>query len=329
MKEALMPALAQRHDQKHGIEFKQILIATDFSDASQRALAYALAVARRYRSTLSVVHAIPLEPREPIPMEPLPRELDRRRLEAERQMKQLGEKARMNDLNHHLVLEQGPVWDVLDSVIRRENVDLLVVGTRGRGGLKKLALGSVAEEVLRLAACPVLTIGPHVPPPSSDPVEFGRILFATDFGPTSAKAFPYALSLAEDYQAKLILLHMVPPPMPSPDLGPVSYGPSAYAAEEFIKRQETMRDESERKLKKLLPPHTKLVAEPEYIAGTNFLPEGILEVAAAHKIELIVMGANRTHSPRVAAHMPWALTHEVICHAKCPVLTVSGLGSEK
>ena len=53
--------------------------------------------------------------------------------------------------------------DVLASVIQRKNVDLLVLGTRGRGGLKKLALGSVAEEVLRLAPRPVLTIGPHVP----------------------------------------------------------------------------------------------------------------------------------------------------------------------
>ena len=317
-----MSALAQIHDRKQSIAFKQVLIATDFSDASERALAYAIAIARRYSSTLSVVHAIPPEPREQIPLEPLPRELNRPWLEAEPQMKSLGEEARFNDLNHHLLLEQGPVWDVLASVIQRENVDLLVLGTRGRGGLKKLALGSVAEEVLRLAPCPVLTVGPHVPPAGSGTVEFGRILFATDFGPASAKAFPYALSLAEDYQAKLVLLHMVPP-MPTPDLGPAAYGPSAYAAEEFMTWQRTMREESMRKLKALLPPGAKLAVEPEYVAGMDFLPEGILNVAAAHKIELIVMGANRTPSPRIAAHIPWALTHEVISHARCPVLTVS------
>jgi nucleotide-binding universal stress UspA family protein len=314
-----MSTLAQIH-QAQRLGFKQVLIATDFSDASQRALAYALAIARRYGSALSIVHAIPPEPRDQIPLETLPHELNRRRLEAEQQMKQLGESAQLSDLKPHLLLEQGPVWDVLASAIQRESVDLLVLGTRGRGGLKKLALGSVAEQVLRLAPCPVLTIGPHVAPAGSAPVEFRRILFATDFGAAADRAFPYALSLAEDHEAKFVLLHMVPP-MPLADVGPAAYGPSAYAAEEFAKWQRTMRDESKRKLRELLPPAAKLAAEPEYIAGTDFLPEGILDIAATHEIDLIVMGANRTPSARVAAHIPWALTHEVICRAKCPVLT--------
>jgi nucleotide-binding universal stress UspA family protein len=317
-----MTAVAPIRDQKQSIEFKQVLIATDFSDASQRAFDYAVVLARRYRSTLFVAHALPPDPHEPIPIYPLPREMDRDRLEAEQQMKQLGEKARIHELNPHLLLEQGPVWDVLASVIQRENVDLLVLGTRGRGGLEKLALGSVAEEVLRLAPCPVLTIGPNVPVADSGTTEFKRILFATDFGLPSTKAFPYALSLAQDYRAQLVLLHMVPP-MPIPEVGPAAYSPGAYGAETLTKWQEKMRDESTRKLRELLAPGTKLAAEPEYVVGMDFLPEGILHVAAAQRIELIVMGANRTPSPRVVSHIPWALTHEVICHAKCPVLTVS------
>lgn len=116
-----MSAIAQLHDPQHCIGFKQVVMATDFSDASERALAYALAMAHRYSCALSVVHAIPPEPREQIPMEPLPRELNRRRLEAEQQMKNLGEKVGLNDLEHDLLLEQGPVWEVLASVIQREN----------------------------------------------------------------------------------------------------------------------------------------------------------------------------------------------------------------
>ena len=235
-------------------------------------------------------------------------------------MKNLAEEARVDDLNHHVLLETGRVWDVLGSVIQGESVDLLVLGTHGRGGLKKIALGSVAEQVLRLAPCPVLTVGPHVPPAGSGPVKLRRILFATDFGEAANKAFPYALLLAEDYQAKLVLLHMVPP-MPAADLGPAAYAPSCYAAEEYTNWQRTTRDESMRKLRKLLPPSAELAAEPEFIAGMDFLPGGILEIAAAHRIELIVMGANRTSSARMAAHIPWALAHEVICRAKCPVLT--------
>ena len=77
-----MSAIAQLHDPQQCIGFKHVVIATDFSDASDRALAYALAIAQRYSCALSVVHAIKPEPREQIPMEPLPRELNRRRLEA-------------------------------------------------------------------------------------------------------------------------------------------------------------------------------------------------------------------------------------------------------
>ena len=79
-----------------------------------------------------------------------------------------------------------------------------------------------------------------------------------------------------------------------------------------------------RKLKDLLPSDTNLASQPEYVTGTDFLPEGILDIAAMHKVDLIVMGANRVPSARVAAHIPWTLTHNVICEAKCPVLTVMG-----
>lgn len=170
-----MSAIAQIPEPKHSIEFKQVLIATDFSDASRRALAFALAIARRYSSALSVLHAIPPEPRESLPLERLPKQLNRRRLEAEQQMKSLGYESQSRDLNHHLFVDQGRVWDVLASVIQRENIDLLVLGTHGRGGLKKAVLGSVAEEVLRLAPCPVLTIGPNVRPSVPETVKFGRI----------------------------------------------------------------------------------------------------------------------------------------------------------
>ena len=316
-----MSATAQVRERKHRIDFKQILIATDFSEASQRALDYAIALAHRYGSALSIVHAIPSDPHEPAPIYLLPRELDRVRLAAERQIKQIDADARLSDLNHRVLVERGPVWDVLAAEIQRENIDLLVLGTRGRGGLKKLALGSIAESVLHQAPCPVLTIGPNVPAADSKTTEFKHILFATDFTPLSPKAFPYALSLAEDYQAQFVLLHMVPP-MPIADLGPTSYCPGPFAAESLLKWQDATRRDSAKALRTLLPADANLAATPEYLVGLDFVPEGVLEVAQAHKAELIVMGAMRARSPRIAAHIPWNLTHEVIAHASCPVLTV-------
>src|ERR1022692_5202219 len=162
--------LEKQEKQKIGLQ--HIVVATDFSAESKRALAHAVTLARRYGAELSLVHAIRPEPREPLPLDPTPRELDRRRLEAEQKMKQLDKESRLQDLRHHSLLQSGSVWDLLHSILEHDDIDLLVLGTHGRGGLKKLALGSIAEEVLRLAPFPVLTVGPNAVAPKSD--EIGR-----------------------------------------------------------------------------------------------------------------------------------------------------------
>jgi nucleotide-binding universal stress UspA family protein len=313
-----MTATAQVRDQKQTVGFKRVLIATDFSAASERALAYALPILRRYGSEVSIVHVV--HP-ETITWESLPEEFNRERLEAEKQMQRLAEEARIKSFHPHLLIERGRVWDVLSPIMQRENTDLLVLGTRGRGGLRKLALGSVAEEVLRRAACPVLTVGPNVPLAEAGTSEFKTILFATDFGLASVKAFAYALSLAEDCQAKLILLHMVPP-MPVADMGPVAYSPAFYLAQELTEWQAAKKKESVRKLKELVPSGAKLRNRPECLVGFDFLAEGILDTAAARGVDLIVMGANPVASAQAASHAPWSLTHDIICGAKCPVLTI-------
>jgi nucleotide-binding universal stress UspA family protein len=318
-----MSVLAELAEPKRATEtaFNRILFATDFSGGSEGALAYALALANRHRSELFMVHVLPWEPREFVPLDPLPRELDQKRAAAEQQMKRLVDDAHIKNLHSHTLVERGEVWDVLSDVLEREHIDLLVLGTHGRGGLKKLALGSVAEEVLRLAPCPVLTVGPHVAPIQGAQVDFREILYATDFGTASAKALPYALALAEECRSQLVLLHMVQP-MPVADISGAAYGPPAYAARELVKWQKEKRKASEAKLRKLLPGDIELTHEPVYVVGMDFLPEGILDAAKLHKADLIVMGANQVASPHLASHVPWAVTHDVISKAKCPVLTV-------
>ena len=303
---------------KQGIAFKHILLATDFSDASRRALSVAVAIARHWGSELLLVHAVPPEPRRPVPLDPLPPELGDL-CEAEKQMRRFLEAAGMNGLSCRTQIEHGSVWEVIASTIQDAEIDLLVMGTHGRGAIRKLALGSVAEEVLHMTDCPVLTVGPRVNQGSPDSGELRTILFATDFGGASARALPYAVSLAESSDAQLVLVHMVPP-MPLAD---AAYAPAVFAADDLMKWREAVRSESERKLRALVLPGT-LTKEPLYVVGMDFLPEGILCAAAEHQADLIVMGADRGASPRIASHIPWALTHHVICDACCPVLTVRG-----
>jgi nucleotide-binding universal stress UspA family protein len=72
----------------------------------------------------------------------------------------------------------------------------------------------------------------------------------------------------------------------------------------------------------LIPPTANLPFDPEFLVDFDFAPDAIVKVASDFQADLIVMGVNQAASARASAHLPWATAHEVVCHARCPVLTV-------
>lgn len=299
-----------------GVCFKNILLATDFSDASKHALAYAAAFARLHDAKLFVAHVMSPEPHPSIPIEPyVPPNLDRIRVVAERDLRNLATEEPLQHMSYEEVLEEGPIGNVVSNIIRQKEIDLLVLGTHGRTGLKKLLLGSVAEELFRLASCPVLTVGPAAIDRTGK-AEIQRVLFVTDFGAASLKALPYAISLANESAGKLTLLHVVPP-IPVSDVG--SFW---YPGTNLVEGPEIARRSSLERLQKLIPPGTGLACSLDLKVEFTSVPEGILEVASERQMDLIVMGVKRSSMARAVAHLPWAIGHEVVCRAKCPVLTV-------
>lgn len=302
--------------------FQHILVATDFSKPSRRALCAALVLATEKCAELSVIHVLQAD-RKYGALENPP-EIDLERIAAETQIKALVDELGPEHKIDTTLVMHGPVVAQVTAVIEQQAIDLLVIGTRGRGGLQKLALGSVAEELLRLAPCPVMTIGPRadIAAVANGP-GFHRILFATDFGKGSAKAVPFALALARAHQAKLILLHMMQP-MPATTASLSSYAPAGAAADEVHEWEESSRERCLMQLRECLPAETGLEQELEYVVGTDFFPEGVLAASARLKVDLIVMGANWTAHAKAAAHVPWSAVHEVVRYAPCPVLTVAG-----
>src|SRR5260370_42206260 len=113
----------------------------------------------------------------------------------------------MQGTPYEVLMPRGKVTNELGRIVQEHEIDLLVVGTHGRGGVRKLFMGSVADEILRHAACPVLSIGPNVSCKPNGEIQFHHILFPTDFSEESLAALTYAISLAEDDQAQLSLLH--------------------------------------------------------------------------------------------------------------------------
>ena len=84
--------------------------------------------------------------------------------EAARKLTQLLAPLRLEPDRYEIVVAEGAVSEVLIEAIQTNHIDLAVLGTHGRRALKKLLLGSIAEEVFRLAPCPVLTVGPKNAP---------------------------------------------------------------------------------------------------------------------------------------------------------------------
>jgi nucleotide-binding universal stress UspA family protein len=236
-------------------------------------------------------------------MDSLPIEADYGWQDATEKMKAYSLGHVFGEVSHEMVLKSGDLGDVLSDVVRQYGIDLIVIGTHGRHGFAKIVLGSTAERIFRTATCPVLTVGPKAAKWSEDAETPKRIVFATDFSAGSLHALPYALSLAEESQAEIVLLHLI-------TLVPIEQ--DRQAVEECAIAG----------LKAMIPAGADAWCKPEMVVRCDFPAEGILRLAEERRADLIVMGVHRAHSPRLEAHAPWATAYEVVCRAPCPVLTV-------
>lgn len=286
------------------ISLSNILVTTDFSQVSKAALPYATALANQYDSRIVVAHALSPEPRLGVPVDPLPIEDDPAWLAAERKLAEFVLDNPLEVRPTEMLIERGDVWSVVSDIIQKNEIDLVVVGTHGRKGLRKLVLGSEAEKIYRRAPCPVLTIGPQVPPLADVNWKVKTILFPADGSETSLKALPYALSLAEENEAKLIFFQLMP-------LVPLRFQESDEASAREL-------------LRTMVPREAEVWCKPEFVARFDFPVEGILRLAEERDVSLIVMGVRKSSETAMQAHLPWPIASQVVAQAKCPVLTVRG-----
>jgi len=288
------------------ISLRNILLATDFSEYSQAALAVAADLARRHRATLWLAHVVPAQPRLFIPGEAVPTCLDAEWMVAVEDMASLRLSSLLQGVSYESVLERGELWPVLADIVGKHDVDLIVLATHGRGGISKLLLGSVAEEIVRLAPSPVLTVGPESLASVVPQETLTQILYATDFQPGSLAAAAWALSLAQENHAHLTLLHVL------------------EAQDDAANHAEPVREQTLRQLMDLIPPEARLECIPQFLVECGPPADVILQVAAETKADLIVMGARPSRHSFALSHLAWSMTHRVLALAKCPVLTVRG-----
>lgn len=286
--------------------FKNVLLATDFSPASDRALEYAASLARRFGSQIYLTHVITLHGLPMMAPETAARSLKQLRLAAEQKMSEVLQSGPLSTVPSQMVIREGNLWPVIEELIKVYEIDLLVIGTRGAGGVRKMLIGSGAEEIFRQAKVPVLTVGQLAKREPFYELEFKNILFATDFGSSAEREAGYAFSLAQEHRSRLTLLHAFP-------------HPEAYSGDVLVLEKERFKAQ----LRELMPQTTDLHCKLAFEATVGEPVEQILQIAQETKADLIVMGAKARTS--LAGKIPHTKAYRVVCGAQCPVLTVRSL----
>jgi len=283
------------------LQLKNILYLTDFSEPSEKALPFAIAVARKYGATVHALHIL-----APSIARSWPKALQTEDDLAEVEMQRV--QSQLVGVEHETLIAQGrEIWPAISQAITGENIDLIVVGTHGRTGAEKLLLGSVAEEIFRRSSVPVLTIGPDVRTSTHVP-QFQRVLFTTNFAPQSASAAMYAASLAHENRARLILLHVLRQRRPGKPAEENQFEMSV--AEAIHHLYESVPDVAELGL-------MREVAVEFGDPGSR-----IVEVAHQRGADLIVMAVRASEHLAATTHLDRGIAYRVAARAACPVLTV-------
>jgi len=293
--------------------FARVLCPTDFSEFSTAAVDHAAALAASYGSRLRLIHVLtPFPIVAPVVDAPI----DSRVWETQETLGREGLAAEVRRIRRPGVevdtaLRQGsPVHEILTAADEWP-ADLIVLGTHGRGGFERLVLGSVAEKVLRKAACAVMAV-----PVDREAAHRGaaapvrHVLAAHDGSTASADGVGYAVALAERTGARLTLVSVVES---------LPYG-GDFTGAEFAAFRAARDRHAREALDSAVPADVRIRCNVHDRLVYGHPGQQILEVAAQERPDLIVMGVQGRGALDLA--MFGSTTNHVVRHAPCPVLTV-------
>jgi nucleotide-binding universal stress UspA family protein len=302
------------------VKIRRILCPIDFSDHSRRALNHAGAIARWYGSRITVLHVFSCAPQavsapgsvvlETTVLTPIGRE--QLRLDANAFV----EAKKAAGIPIDAIVREGNPTDEIVNEASSMDADLIVIGTHGRSGFDRLLLGWVAEKVLRKATCPVLTVPRQCPDAPVSPILLERILCPVDFSRSSLRALEHAVSLAQETEGQLVVLHVS-----AHELGQTGDGasvipdPDMTIADSLKEREDAIR----RRLQECIAGVTEFCSVETMMTHGKPWRE-ILRIAAERQSQLIVMGVQG----RGAAGLLFfgSTTQHVVRQAACPVLTL-------
>jgi nucleotide-binding universal stress UspA family protein len=289
------------------ISITHVLCPVDFSDVSRRALDHAAALAHWYEARLTVLNVFPVMPVMDVP--PLVLD-DKTRDEIAGELRRFTAPVAATVPLDVRVEQAELVHEGIAAYASSAGVDLLVMGSHGRSGFKRMLLGSVTERVIRHAPCPTLIVPMHahdiVP---EGPVRYRAILCPVDFSEHSIRALEYALNLAEETDAQLRVLHVLALPAELKEL---------QSSFEAVRGQ--IESDRLRRLENLIPADAATYCTVHTALREGTVHREILAAAREHPADLIVMGAQGRGA--LEAALFGSNTARVARGACCPVLVV-------
>lgn len=281
--------------------FSEVLLASDFSEESDRALTYAKGIVRGSGGELLLVHVAQLAPVLELPEGA--RGDDRVRIRAEEQETQQAAAALCTEgLRVKALCPLGSVSQRVAQTAEMHHADLVIMGTHGRRGLNRLIFGSYAEETASFLETPLLIVGPRAPLAAQAVWKPSRILCSISFSAGDARLVAFAYLLATNYQASFEVVWF------TTDLKDRTDSPWAELRESVRKLLDDGRNANE------LPLHIVPLPEPK--------AKSLTEAVITRNVDLVVIGG---------ANREWLTLHEgtlqeLLAHVPCPILTFPAQG---
>lgn len=276
---------------------KNILFATDFSEASMKAFPYAASLARKFGASVFACHIITPTSLATAAPQSAPYFYEAEYEAATKELDNIAHSPELEGIKTKALLSSGILGDALQEEIKQNHIDLIVAGTHGRTGLRRFLLGSAVEGICRVATCPVLTVGPDRP---NSRIKLDNILVPTDLSEESMRALPFVVRIAGAYGAKVTVLHVLP--------------------------EETASNPDTQKLSEPVCKNMVHLFEPqlaplnaEYVIESGETVETILKVAHEKSADMIVLGVRDAFLPGI--HVRTSVAYQIMAAAHCPVVS--------
>ena len=185
------------------MEIKNVIVPTDFSVPAKMAVSCGVALARKFRARLTLVHVIDIRSRFAGDAD-IDREAEQELAwKAAQELSTLVSPEDEDDLDLQTIVKYGNVHREIVNTIKEQRSDFIVLGTQGRGCVGRLIVGSTTERLLRKLTIPTLVVR------TTGPTAFKDILFATDLSESSVHAFDFALDLGRTLQSRILAVHVL------------------------------------------------------------------------------------------------------------------------